>query len=257
MLVSIWRPVMLYPLFTEAGKEGDIAFVLQICWGRARVNIDWRFHLRPTHQNFKQFVRMISISTTHQTNQTLSLSFNLVALVGLLKMCCRGWMSTWLCTCGRAKELIFPQQGGVIQRKQMGNQSGLTKALYDCKRKQDPGLAKKRERERLLLLSLWPQPEDAAVSIPCSRLVNKNGFREQLLLSVSRPALGNLRMTYFTLSQKSVLALVPTSTCHVPAAVSWVTLPLGRHLSSVQPVFFQLTLCRCRHSPSLLPSLKL
>lgn len=148
MLVSIWRPVMLYPLFTEAGKEGDIAFVLQICWGRARVNIDWRFHLRPTHQNFKQFVRMISISTTHQTNQTLSLSFNLVALVGLLKMCCRGWMSTWLCTCGRAKELIFPQQGGVIQRKQMGNQSGLTKALYDCKRKQDPGLAKKRERER-------------------------------------------------------------------------------------------------------------
>lgn len=40
----------------------------------------------------------------------------------------------WLYTCGCAKELIFPQQGGVIQRKQMRNQTGLTKALYDCKK---------------------------------------------------------------------------------------------------------------------------
>lgn len=40
MLMTFWRPVMLSPTFSEAGKDRDIAFVLQICWGRARVNID-------------------------------------------------------------------------------------------------------------------------------------------------------------------------------------------------------------------------
>lgn len=47
--MTFQHPVMLSPNFTEAGKDINIAFVLQIHWGTARVNINWRFNLRLTH----------------------------------------------------------------------------------------------------------------------------------------------------------------------------------------------------------------
>ena len=77
----------------------------------------------------------------------------------------------------------------------MRNQTGLTKALYDRKRQQDPGFALEKKKEKDFFFFLSSQPKDAADANLCSRLVKENIFGEQPLLSHSRPALGNLRMT--------------------------------------------------------------
>lgn len=37
------------PTFSEAGKDRDIAFVLQICWGRAKSKHSLKVPFRPTH----------------------------------------------------------------------------------------------------------------------------------------------------------------------------------------------------------------